>query len=196
MKKSFWKLKKYFPKFTNKIKKLKKLSKTILLIFFSSPALETTPILIQDTPQKLQRPNQLENLSTPLNNLMAPPSPNKVTTVSFSQLLSKEIVEIINEKFQPSDDSNKENSREFLMLKEQLQQQTSQTKQALAQLILVREQLLTETNARIEAQVNSKNFVQKSFHEKSKEEEFICKLLWNFWITFDSSINFFRYHKY
>lgn len=39
------------------------------------------------------------------------------------------------------------------MLKEQLQQQTQQTKQALAQLILVREQLLTETNARIEAQV-------------------------------------------
>lgn len=39
------------------------------------------------------------------------------------------------------------------MMKEQLQHQTQQTKQALAQLILVREQLLTETNARIEAQV-------------------------------------------
>lgn len=54
---------------------------------------------------------------------------------------------------QPSDDSNKENSREIQLLREHLQQQTQQTKQALAQLILVREQLLTETNARIEAQV-------------------------------------------
>lgn len=42
--------------------------------------LETTPIL-QETPQKMQRPSHLENLSTPLNNLMAPPSPTKVTTV-------------------------------------------------------------------------------------------------------------------
>lgn len=41
------------------------------------------------------------------------------------------------------------------MIKDQLQQQTQQTKQALAQLILVREQLLTETNARIEAQVRT-----------------------------------------
>lgn len=46
-------------------------------------ALDTTPIL-QDPPQKFQRPNHLENLSTPFNNLMAPPSPNKVTTVSLS----------------------------------------------------------------------------------------------------------------
>lgn len=42
------------------------------------------------------------------------------------------------------------------MLREQLAQQSQQTKQALAQLILVREQLLTETNARIEAQVRIK----------------------------------------
>jgi len=49
--------------------------------------------------------------------------------------------------------SSDENAREIHILREQLQQQTQQTKQALAQLILVREQLLTETNARIEAQV-------------------------------------------
>lgn len=61
--------------------------------------------------------------------------------------------------FQPSDD--KENSREFYMLKDQLQQQTQQTKQALAQLILVREQLLTETNARIEAQVRIFRILQQ-----------------------------------
>lgn len=47
------------------------------------------------------------------------------------------------------------------MLKEQLQQQTQQTKQALAQLILVREQLLTETNARIEAQVRLNQVFKK-----------------------------------
>jgi hypothetical protein len=85
---------------------------------------------------------------------MAPPSPNKVTTVSLWNLI-KGILGVNQISIsQPSDDSNKENSREFVMLKEQLQQQTQQTKQALAQLILVREQLLTETNARIEAQVN------------------------------------------
>lgn len=38
-------------------------------------------------------------------------------------------------------------------MREQLEQQTIQTRQALAQLMLVREQLITETNARIEAQV-------------------------------------------
>jgi carboxyl-terminal PDZ ligand of neuronal nitric oxide synthase protein len=41
------------------------------------------------------------------------------------------------------------------LLREHLQHQTQQTKQTLAQLILVREQLLTETNARIEAQVRA-----------------------------------------
>lgn len=121
---------------------------------FNLSALETTPIL-QDSPLKFQRPNQLENLSTPLNNLMAPPSPNKVLTVSRisrrSQTQNSKYFCFLT--FQPSDDGNKENSRELQMLKEQLQQQTQQTKQALAQLILVREQLLTETNARIEAQV-------------------------------------------
>lgn len=44
-------------------------------------ALDTTPIL-QETPPKLNRPNQLENLTTPLNSLMAPASPNKISTVS------------------------------------------------------------------------------------------------------------------
>lgn len=38
-------------------------------------------------------------------------------------------------------------------MREQLEQQALQTRQALAQLLLVREQLITETNARIEAQV-------------------------------------------
>ncbi|CRK92821.1 CLUMA_CG006261, isoform B [Clunio marinus] len=104
-------------------------------------ALDTTPIL-QDSPQKIQRPNHLENLSTPLNNLIAPPSPNKIITLS--------------------DDSSKENVRELQILKEQLQQQTQQTKQALAQLILVREQLLTETNARIEAQARTQQLLQQN----------------------------------
>lgn len=38
-------------------------------------------------------------------------------------------------------------------MREQLEQQALQTRQALAQLMLVREQLISETNARIEAQV-------------------------------------------
>lgn len=38
-------------------------------------------------------------------------------------------------------------------LREQLEQQALQTRQALSQLMLVREQLISETNARIEAQV-------------------------------------------
>lgn len=44
-------------------------------------------------------------------------------------------------------------SKEIQQLREQLEQQALQTRQALAQLMLVREQLITETNARIEAQV-------------------------------------------
>lgn len=44
--------------------------------------------------------------------------------------------------------------REVKQLKEQLDQQALQTRQALAQLMLVREQLISETNARIEAQVS------------------------------------------
>lgn len=44
-------------------------------------------------------------------------------------------------------------SKEVQKLKESLEQQMLQTRQALAQLMLVREQLITETNARIEAQV-------------------------------------------
>lgn len=39
-------------------------------------------------------------------------------------------------------------------MRDSLEQQTLQTRQALSQLMLVREQLITETNARIEAQVN------------------------------------------
>lgn len=42
-------------------------------------------------------------------------------------------------------------------MRESLEQQTLQTRQALAQLMLVREQLITETNARIEAQVCHNN---------------------------------------
>jgi hypothetical protein len=44
-------------------------------------------------------------------------------------------------------------SREIQLLREQLDQQSIQTRQALAQLMMVREQLISETNARIEAQV-------------------------------------------
>lgn len=55
---------------------------------------------------------------------------------------------------QVGEDSGRENSRELHQLREQLQQQSLQTKQALAQLLLVREQLLSETNARMEAQVS------------------------------------------
>ena len=38
-------------------------------------------------------------------------------------------------------------------LRDQLDQQQQQTRQVLAQLMLVREQLISETNARMEAQV-------------------------------------------
>lgn len=43
--------------------------------------------------------------------------------------------------------------KEMQQLREQLEQQALQTRQALSQLMLVREQLISETNARIEAQV-------------------------------------------
>lgn len=49
-------------------------------------------------------------------------------------------------------------AREVKQLKEQLDQQALQTRQALAQLMLVREQLISETNARIEAQVSEMGF--------------------------------------
>lgn len=42
---------------------------------------------------------------------------------------------------------------EITQLKDQLEAQAQQTRQALGQLMLVREQLISETNARIEAQV-------------------------------------------
>lgn len=43
---------------------------------------------------------------------------------------------------------------EITQLKDQLEAQAQQTRQALGQLMLVREQLISETNARIEAQVS------------------------------------------
>lgn len=43
--------------------------------------------------------------------------------------------------------------KEMQMLRESLDQQTLQTRQALAQLVVLRDQLITETNARVEAQV-------------------------------------------
>lgn len=48
--------------------------------------------------------------------------------------------------------------REIQTLREQLEQQSLQTRQALSQLMLVREQLISETNARIEAQVSDYDF--------------------------------------
>lgn len=45
------------------------------------------------------------------------------------------------------------NASDIKQLREQLEQQSHQTRQAIAQLMLVREQLISETNARIEAQV-------------------------------------------
>lgn len=45
---------------------------------------------------------------------------------------------------------------EITQLKDQLEAQAQQTRQALGQLMLVREQLISETNARIEAQVSAK----------------------------------------
>lgn len=44
-------------------------------------------------------------------------------------------------------------AQEMQKMREQLEQQAIQTREALSQLMLVREQLITETNARIEAQV-------------------------------------------
>lgn len=44
-------------------------------------------------------------------------------------------------------------SKEMQLMRESLEQQTLQTRQALAQLVMLRDQLITETNARIEAQV-------------------------------------------
>jgi len=44
---------------------------------------------------------------------------------------------------------------EITQLKDQLEAQALQTRQALGQLMLVREQLISETNARIEAQVRA-----------------------------------------
>lgn len=44
-------------------------------------------------------------------------------------------------------------AQEMQKLREQLEQQAIQTREALSQLMVVREQLISETNARIEAQV-------------------------------------------
>lgn len=72
--------------------------------------------------------------------------------------------------FQPKKTQNKQtgdnndktpdtpNTRDMKQLREQLEQQSLQTRQALAQLMLVREQLISETNARIEAQVKASKF--------------------------------------
>lgn len=49
-------------------------------------------------------------------------------------------------------------SREMSSLREQLDQQQQQTRQVLAQLMLVREQLISETNARMDAQVSEPPF--------------------------------------
>lgn len=46
-------------------------------------------------------------------------------------------------------------AKEMQQMREQLEQQALQTRQALSQLMLVREQLISETNARIEAQVRN-----------------------------------------
>lgn len=45
--------------------------------------------------------------------------------------------------------------KEMQQLRELLDQQTVQTRQALTQLVMLRDQLITETNARIEAQVGT-----------------------------------------
>lgn len=57
------------------------------------------------------------------------------------------------EKTMPSTSAAESPNQEINKLKDQLEQQALQTRQALAQLMLVREQLISETNARIEAQV-------------------------------------------
>lgn len=44
---------------------------------------------------------------------------------------------------------------DITVLRKQLEQQSLQTRQALAQLMMVREQLISETNARVEAQVSN-----------------------------------------
>lgn len=58
--------------------------------------------------------------------------------------------------------------KEMQQLREQLEQQALQTRQALSQLMLVREQLISETNARIEAQVCwvfSEWYLNHNFHQ-------------------------------
>lgn len=54
-------------------------------------------------------------------------------------------------------------AQEMQKLREQLEQQALQTREALSQLMLVREQLITETNARIEAQVRVQIITKKIF---------------------------------
>lgn len=53
------------------------------------------------------------------------------------------------------DTQNQPTHAEMQRLRESLEQQTLQTRQAMAQLVMLRDQLITETNARIEAQVCS-----------------------------------------
>lgn len=54
-------------------------------------------------------------------------------------------------------------AQEVQKLREQLEQQALQTREALSQLMLVREQLITETNARIEAQVYACKLLPTNF---------------------------------
>lgn len=65
------------------------------------------------------------------------------------------------------DNNGGNSSKEMQLMRESLDQQTLQTRQALAQLVMLRDQLITETNARIEAQVRDcggANFFEMYIH--------------------------------
>lgn len=59
-------------------------------------------------------------------------------------------------------------------MREQLEQQASQTREALFQLMQVREQLISETNARIEAQVRFYNSMFEAVHSLTEFNIFSC----------------------
>lgn len=101
-----------------------------------------------------------------------------------------------HETFQDSDEKSPSSplspAHEMQKLREQLEQQALQTREALSQLMLVREQLITETNARIEAQVRGCELIKLSKKGKNITDSHTHRLVpnnfynkivncWNIW---------------
>ncbi|XP_037904236.1 capon-like protein isoform X4 [Hermetia illucens] len=94
----------------------------------------------------VQRPNHLD--------LILPPPPANNNTNNLRKSPGSD-----GERSPPSPMSS---TKEVQQLRDLLEQQTLQTRQTVAQLTLVKEQLISETKARIEAQLRTKHLLQQN----------------------------------